>query len=332
MNEFRRDPISGRWVIISASRDARPNHFRSSVSATVDDGRETCPFCVHQMDTPAPVAQYGRSSTSNWEVCVVPNRYPVLQPTTLFSVQPDPSGIDEVASDAGFHEVVIESPRHITTVTEMTREQFLWMLVAYRDRFGAIKEAGLTQGLAIKNSGAAAGASLKHAHSQVFGLPFVPPQIELELLGSQRFYETHGTCPFCAMITAEQQVATRVVAENDAFIAWCPRASRFPFETWIAPKSHRSRFEMEDDESLGVLGDLFRLVVQRVEAHSRIDAFNYLIHSLPFDTNHHDHYHWHIEIIPRVAKAAGFEWGTGIHINTVVPAVAAEQLRTSSVE
>lgn len=324
MNEFRRDPITGRWVIISSIRDARPNHFRGNVLARdADDGRQVCPFCADQRDTPTSVAEYGPTDRDPWQVCVVPNRYPVVRPHG--STQTEVAGIFESAGDGGFHEVVIESPIHATDVTELSESQFYWMLIAYRDRMLAMRDAGMAFAMPMKNSGADAGASLQHTHSQIFGLPFVPPQVELELGGALRFSESHGGCVYCDLITRAKPQA-RMIAESEDFIAWCPYASRFGYETWVAPKAHHSRFELEPDLRIEKLGIFFRLILRKIAHHSRISAFNTLLHSLPFDTSRQDHYHWHIEILPRIAKAAGFEWGTGVHINTVSPEAAAEQL------
>ena len=179
----------------------------------------------------------------------------------------------------------------------------------------------------FKNSGLDGGASLEHSHSQIMGLPFVPPRMGIELSGSSSFFGRENTCVFCQLLATESEARLRVVAENSDFVAWCPYASRCAFETWIAPRKHAPRFEETGRLSLDRLGELLLRVLRAVENHPRINAYNYLLHSAPFDTCPHDHYHWHIEIVPRIAKVGGFEWGTGVFINSVPPEQAASQLR-----
>lgn len=329
MNEIRQDPVTGRRVIISTHRDARPNEFSCEVATPLelDTSAAACPFCAGQMQTPPMVARFGESNNRSWQVCVVPNLYPVLEmpaeePATndavLFSSQPA----------RGHHEVVIESPTHVTRMSELSLEQIVLMLRAYRDRMLFMRaQPDVVYVQAMKNSGLEAGASLKHTHSQLFGLNFVPQQIQDELDGAKAYWETSGRCLFCDMAEQESKAGKRVVVETNDFIAWCPFASRFAFETCVAPKAHTARFETCDNRMLEKLGALFQIILRRIERHPRITAFNYLIHSLPFDSDRDDHYHWHIEIIPRIAKQAGFEWGTGVLINTVAPERAASELR-----
>ena len=281
------------------------------------------------METPPIVACYGRQAggakEDSWEVCVVPNLYPVLD--DMPRVVP-PRFLEPLQSCAatGQHEVVIESPSHKTRVSQLSAEQMRWMLIAYRDRMCAMRDAGAKFALAMKNSGLDAGASLAHSHSQIFGLPFVPVQINEELRGSRTFFEETNQCVFCHLLDLELDAGQRIVAITDDFVAWCPFASRFEMEIWVAPRRHLMRFEESDDETLGKLGELMLSILTRMEQRTNNEAFNYMLHSAPFDMDRDDHYHWHIEITPRISKAGGFEWGTGVHINTVTPERAAGQL------
>jgi len=336
VNEFRQDPVTGRWVIISSERDARPNQYREDRERDEREARAdiasgaSCPFCAHQMDTPPIVAHYGDSKSLPWQVCVVPNLFPVLGKTGI-GTPPLSLGMHESSPAVGIHEVVIESPSHTTKMSELSDEQFNFMLRAYRDRIRSMRDTdGIQFALAMKNAGQAAGASLRHTHSQIFGLPFVPEQMQRELDGASNYFEHCQHCVYCDLIQAEEnnpQEASRIVAKTENFIAWCPYASRVSYEVWLAPRRHQARFEELNDGSLEELGRLFRSLVGKVEQHPRIDAFNYLLHTLPFESTHQEKYHWHIEILPRIAKQAGFEWGTGIEINTVQPARAASELR-----
>ncbi len=333
MNEFRQDPITGRWVIISADRDARPNQYRRDRELENRESKadlasaDTCPFCAHQMDTPPTVAQYGESPTLPWQVCVVPNLFPVLSSSQIVA-PPTSLGQFESSPALGIHEVVIESPTHTTKMSELSDEQFSFMLRAYQDRIQAMRNSeGIQFALAMKNSGQDAGASLRHTHSQLFGLPFVPEQVQREFDGSSRYFETNQQCVYCDLIRAELGNQSRVVDCTEHFVAWCPYASRVSYEVWVAPRQHLARFEEISDALLEDLSRILRSLVGKIEQHPRIGAFNYLLHTLPFGDPQHAHYHWHFEFLPRTAKQAGFEWGTGIEINTVQPARAACELR-----
>lgn len=333
MNEFRQDPVSGRWVILAADRDHRPNQFQTVASSKAvsvsPHAASDCPFCARQMDTPPIISSYGTSDTNEpWQVCVVPNLFPVLDCEPRGAVAPAPNGRWGATVALGRHEVVIESPTHLEFTSQLTQNQYVYMLQAYRDRMLAMRQIpGIQFALAIKNSGRDAGASLRHTHSQLFGLPLVPEQLQQELDGAQSYALRCQQCVFCDLIQAEIEANSRIVALTDEFVAWCPYASRLSYEIWLAPRTHHARFEHSDDRQLEGLGQMLQALVHKVDQHPRIDAFNYLLHSLPFDTNQQDHYHWHIEILPRTAKQAGFEWGTGIHINTMEPMQAASELR-----
>jgi len=373
VNEFRRDPVSDRWVIIAADRDARPNQYDGRTSKVAETGKSDCPFCRHQMDTVPPVAKYrmasggqilrfesaeGDSGTaaipaqgdpaSDWQVCVVPNLYPILEITSPVNhasgklpaefAPPgkrspadgdmEGGGLLDVCPAQGMHDVVIESPTHATSMKDLTEDQFHMMLFAYRDRMRTMYAHGdIRYVQVIKNRGHDAGASLHHSHSQIIGINFVPAQVRREINASETWQQTHGRCVLCDLLATELQQDQRIVDANEDFIAWCPYASRFGFETWIAPRQHASRFEQLDDRRLKTLSSLFQSVLRRLESHPRIEAYNYLLHSLPLPADGGEHYHWHFEILPRIAKEAGFEWGTQIGVNTVSPERAAVEIR-----
>lgn len=335
MNEFRRDPVTGRTVIIAADRDARPNQYVASqveLSSALPHTNVSCQFCAAQMDTPPIVARYGHSAEAkvdDWQVCVVPNLYP-----SLHDVAPKHSahGTWTSAPATGVHEVVIESPTHVTRASDLTPTQFELLLWAYRDRVQSIlQRPEIRYVQVIKNSGEAAGASIQHTHSQVFGLPFVPKGLREELSGAQQFFDERQQCVYCH--TLEQELAAfssgeehRIVGQSQNFVAWCPYASRVAYEVHVAPRTHTAQFENTSQERTVELAEFLRSIVRKLDLHPRIDAFNYLIHTLPSAHADTNFYHWHIEIIPRIAKEAGFEWATGVHINTVAPERAAVEL------
>lgn len=326
MSEFRRDPLSGRWVIIGGQRADRPNEFHEETTRCT---QVSCPFCAgNEAETPPAIAAYPANLTA-WRVRVVPNMYPAV--TTETSSPPPQS--DSLLSDCrvgfGQHEVIIESPRHVASLTELTAEEARLVLMAYRARIADLRRSGLFKFVQIfKNVGAAAGASIEHSHSQLIALAEVPDVIKHEVASSREFFrETGGS--LLEALASEQAAQDRIVAASLGFVAFCPFASRFPFEVWLLPRRQQSSFESMQDGELGELAGLLQDVIGRIESAVGCVAYNYFLHTEPFDTLESDHYHWHIEIFPRLTKAAGFEWATGVFINPLDPESAAAALRAA---
>jgi UDPglucose--hexose-1-phosphate uridylyltransferase len=269
------------------------------------------------------------AGTGDWQLRVVPNLYPALLPAAAW--QP-PDGIVTRAIPArGWHEVVIESPRHLRRLTELTPEAAALVLQAYRDRFRVFaNDPQMACGLAFKNCGRQAGMSQEHIHSQLVALPFLPPVLETELLGARKFHQRSGQCVFCHLAESEQRDSVRLIRQTEHFLAICPYASRAPYETWVLPRHHWARFEQTPTTQLAEFAQLLQQMLRCLEDSLGHPAYNYVLHSCPFDTQWEDHYHWHFEIIPRIAHLAGLEWGTGVHVNIVSPEVAAQTLRESA--
>jgi UDPglucose--hexose-1-phosphate uridylyltransferase len=333
MPDLRKDPIVGRWVIVAKSRAKRPHDFDSTPHRHA--GR-FCPFCEgHEDKTASEILAYrdpgSQRNGTGWRVRVVPNKFPALEIEGELNKRGD--GIYDMMRGVGAHEVIIESPKHVMSSSELTEEQLREVLWVYRDRLVDLKrDPRLVYGMIFKNVGAAAGASLEHTHSQLIVTPIVPINVWEEMTGSLEFYNYRGRCVYCDMIQQELATEKRIVLDTPGFTAFCPFASRFPFETWVLPKSHSSHYENIQKHGVDDLAGVIRLVVAKIEAALDRPAYNYIIHTAPFDTQELGHYHWHIEIIPSLTKPAGFEWGTGFYINSVPPEEAAAFLREIEVE
>lgn len=330
MPELRKDPIIGRWVIIATERAKRPFLPKAEPPPAPAPGT-LCPFCEGQEDkTPHEVLAYRDRQTAadqrGWRVRVVPNKYPALMVEGELRKRGD--GIYDHMNGVGAHEVIIESPKHVESLTALDEENLREMLWVYRDRLVDLKKDNrLLYGMLFKNVGAAAGASLEHTHSQLIVLPIVPISVAEEMEGAKAFHQYRGRCIYCDIIQQEQASAARVVLESPHFLAVCPYAARFPFETWIIPKQHASHYENIHKMEVDDLAYALRTVLQKIESALDKPAYNYVIHTGPWDAQALPHYHWHLEIIPRLTKVAGFEWGTGFYINPVPPEQAAEFLR-----
>jgi UDPglucose--hexose-1-phosphate uridylyltransferase len=329
MPDLRKDPIVGRWVIIAKNRAKRPLELTDG--AVVDGKHGFCPFCEgHEEHTPHEIAAYRASGTQKdhpgWRVRVVPNKFPALE--IEGDLNKRGQGMYDMMRGVGAHEVIIESPAHLRSTTDLSADNLRDVLMIYRDRLVDLKrDQRLVYGMIFKNAGAAAGASLEHTHSQLIVTPIVPINVAEEIAGSQAFYRYRGRCVFCDMIEQELAFEKRIVFDSPGFVAFCPFAARFPFETWILPTSHASHYESLTRSGAEELARVMKRVLGKIETALDRPAYNYIIHTAPFDTQSLGHYHWHMEIIPRVTKTAGFEWGSGFYINPVPPEDAATFMR-----
>lgn len=320
--------MTGRWVIISTDRARRPTDFvRAPV--TVQGGR-ICPFCPgNEQKTPPELLAYREGSAPNspgWRLRCVPNKFPALRVEGDLDRRGD--GVYDLMNGIGAHEVFVESPDHFATLSEQSERQIEELLWAFRDRTLDLKrDHRLQYVLLFKNYGEAAGATLEHTHSQLIALPIVPRQVQEEMDGALRYFQFRDRCVFCDMIRQDSTGGQRMVLETDQFLVMAPYAPRFPFETWILPRRHASHFESADHSVLQNLAWVLRSTLRRIDQVLERPAYNLVIHSAPLRESAMGHYHWHIEIIPKLTKAAGFEWGTGFHINPTPPEEAAQFLR-----
>jgi UDPglucose--hexose-1-phosphate uridylyltransferase len=328
MPELRREPVSGRWVIIASERAARPTDFLTNHQPVKNS---FCPFCEGNEDkTPPEIMAYrecgSKADSKGWRVRVVPNKYPALRAEGEQNIHGE--GIYEMMNGIGIHEVIIESPRHVVSLTELGNGNIKDVLRSYRDRLLAIKkDKRFVYGLLFKNVGVAAGASLEHSHSQLIATPIVPQLVENEMERAEAFFNNSRKCIFCDMIQQEIDVGKRIVISTEGFIAFTPFASRFPFEIWILPVAHGSHYENQKECEIEELAEILKNTLVKLESVLDFPPYNFIIHSTPFNIHKSEYFHWHMEIIPRLTNIAGFEWGTGFYINPMPPEEAAEILR-----
>lgn len=328
MPELRKDPVVGRWVVIAPERARRPDAY---LRAAPTENGTFCPFCEsNESATPNEIVAYrehgSRPNGPGWRTRVIPNKFPAVQIEGQLANRGD--GIYDLMNGIGAHEIIIESPRHEENIANLSVPAVREALWAYHDRLVDLKQdRRLLYGMVFKNKGRAAGASIEHTHSQLIATPFVPPAVAEELAGASRFFENRGRCIYCDMVRQELADGRRIVAETPQFVAFCPFASRFPFETWILPRRHMTHFEAVHREQVDELGMVLKLILTKLSVALEDPAYNYVLHTAPFNVDPAPHYHWHIEILPRLTQAAGFEWGSGCFINIVVPEEAAAFLR-----
>jgi UDPglucose--hexose-1-phosphate uridylyltransferase len=328
MPELRKDPISGRWVIISVERGKRPTDFVSPSHKRKAGG--FCPFCPGNEHTAPPeIIAFRPASTPpnspGWTLRVVPNKFPALQ--TNVEANRMAEGLFDKMNGLGAHEVIIEHHDHqlsLATMPQKAVEDVLW---AYYFRLMDLKkDFRLKYVLIFKNEGEIAGASLEHSHSQLIALPIVPMSVKEEMDSSKKYFESKERCLLCDIISQELETGKRVIYENDKYIALAPFAPREPFETMILPKKHESNFAPAD-KSFASLAEILQRVLKQLDRVIDTPPYNFILHTSPFQEETNDYYHWHIEIMPKLTKTAGFEWGTGFYINPTPPEESAKFMR-----
>ena len=341
MPELRKDPIIGRWVIIATERAKRPSDFPVN---KVEQKGGFCPFCPGNEDkTPPEVLAYRNGTSANqpgWSVRVVPNRYPALMIEGELHKEGD--GIYDKMTGVGAHEVIIESPDHRRGLAELTEREVEDVLWSYRDRIVDLrKDTRFKYVLIFKNHGPLAGATLDHPHTQLIATPVTPRAISVELESAWNHYHVKERCIFCDMLAQELDKGERVVSLDEHFVALAPYASRFPFETMLIPRRHLHSFADEPRSNLVALARCIKDFMVRLKTVLRDPPYNFVFHTAPntetlvrrrnyWDTLPVD-FHWHIEVLPRLTKVAGFEWGTGFYVNPTAPEEAAAFLRDARV-
>ena len=335
MPEIRKDPVFGRWVIIASERGLRPNEFKGEATP---ENPYNCPFCPgHERATPPSIytlysengegAGGQKHKEDNWRLRVVLNKYPALVSKGRDGSVAD--GMYDRMDGIGSHEVVIETPLHNRQLEDMTVSEITDIFNTFVFRVNEIKkDPRIKYAMIFKNFGRNAGASLAHPHSQIIAMPMAPIRVAQEIAGAQAYRAENGDCVFCDILRQETEHNKRVVGENANFLAITPYASRFSFETWILPKKHESHFERMAPELTADLAAIVKTVLGKLHVSMDDLSYNLVVHTMPVQDPSAEHYHWHIEIMPKLSMVAGFEWGTGFYINTVSPEDAAGMLNT----
>ncbi len=325
MPELRKDPVLGRWVIIATERARRPSDFAAPAPPEPGPARP-CPFCPgNERETPPEITRRP-AGNSGWAVRVVPNRFPALdsggEPVRRGA------GIYDRIAGVGAHEVVIETPDHDAGLADLGPDRLAVVLDVYRERAVALAgDPRLRYVLVFKNHGPGAGASLSHCHAQIIATPVVPVLVEEELAGAARYFEFRKRCVYCDVVRQELRDRSRLVYENDGFVVVAPFASRFPFETWLVPRRHFASFEELDPGLTGHLADALDRTLVRLRATLGDPDYNFFFHVAPGNGPGPEHYHFHVELMPKLTRVAGFEVGSGFYINPVPPEDAARYLR-----
>ncbi|MFY9461795.1 MAG: DUF4921 family protein [Candidatus Sungiibacteriota bacterium] len=336
ISELRQDPVTGAWVLIATGRAKRPQAFVQKDQKVIPP-KEDCPFENLMKDAILVLDDRGEAYRltkkelphlkKNWLVQVVPNKYPAFG-KGICQVERR-LGPHHWMDGVGFHEVIIFR-EHMRSIALMTRQEVASVIKSYRERYQALKDEDCVEYISVfHNHGKGAGASIFHPHSQLIATPVIPPDVGRSLKGSASYAHEHkNACVHCVMLAFEIKDGRRIIYENRDFIVLCPYVSRAAFEVRIFPKKHNPRFEVSQDDDLPAIADALRVALAKIYKGLGNPDYNFFIHTSPTaHTTEFDHYHWHLEILPKTAIWAGFEISTGIDISTIAPEKAAEFLR-----
>ena len=328
MSEFRRDPITGSWVIIATERALRPDQFRKS-SPTTPSPNEIDPFALgNETLTPNEITRVDDpDNPGQWLIRVIPNRFPVLTVEGTENRRPD--GIYDRMDGVGAHEVIIESTSADVGLQDLSISHLTAVVATYRDRMRDLaRDQRLIYSMMFRNDGPSAGATIRHGHSQLVALPVVPNHVQQRLKRSQQHFEFHERSVFEDILDTEIANGERIVCANDNFVCCAPYASRSPYEITIIPRAQRARFENITDTELIPLASILQESLKRLAGVLGPFDYNFMIQTAPRTAADVPWYRWHFQIVPKLSNISGFERGTGFHINPVAPEHAAKELRT----
>lgn len=333
MAELRRDPIVGRWIIIDDANPTKPEDL--TIDPHTYDDPANCPFCYgNEYMTPPEIQAFRHEKTQpnspGWQVRVVPNKFPALQ--IEGDLDKRGLGIFDLSNGIGAHEVIIETPYHTKDISDLELPEIEKVLEMWSFRsLDLQKDKRFKYIMIFKNYGSAAGSTIDHNHTQLIALPMIPKNVLEELMGASEYYEFKERCIFCDIIRQEVEEKERIITQNKNFISFCPFVSRFPFEMWIMPKVHKLSYcEISKDE-ISDLAKILKEVLTRMKTVLNDPPYNFIIHTAPIDGEERPTYHWHMEIMPRVSRIAGFEWGTGFYLVPTPPEVAIKYLKEAKI-
>jgi UDPglucose--hexose-1-phosphate uridylyltransferase len=332
MSLLRYDVTTNDWVVFAPQRARRLQADVKNHAATASDAaREVCPFCPGNERLTGPEIYADHTGTGVGRVRVVANKFPALR------IEENERRLEEgplfrSMGGCGAHEVIIESPDHKLSLARQPVEQIERLLCALQARFNDLMRDSRFQTIVIfKNHGEKAGTSLRHPHWQLIATPVVPRLLRLKHATATDYFDQTGHCLYCEILQDELTVAERVLISTDDFAAILPYASHIPFETWILPRIHYASFGHADARQLRALAVTLKTVLLKLELGLENPDYNLAVHTAPRGDEDKKYFLWHMQILPRLTTPAGFELGSGMAMNTVMPEQAARYLRDVSI-
>jgi UDPglucose--hexose-1-phosphate uridylyltransferase len=333
MSELRQNFATKEWVVIATERARRPEEMaRHSERKPAAPFVANCPFCPgNEKLTPAEIMRIPTSTEVPWHARVIPNKFAALSR----EVQPTRTVHRSLRSVNGFgvHDVIVETPDHSEVMALMPDSYMAEILRIYKIRYD---ELSLDRRIALitifKNHGPDAGTSLEHPHSQIIATPVISLQVRERFQHALRHFDDYGECMFCQMLEEELEEQSRIVAISEHFAALELYASPAPFCTHIYPRRHMASFGDVSAMEINDLARMLRSILAKLYHGLADPDFNFTIRSAPAESVGVKYFHWYLSVIPRLTRMAGFELGSGMFINTVLPEAAAEFLRKVDVD
>jgi UDPglucose--hexose-1-phosphate uridylyltransferase len=333
MSELRQNFLTKEWVIIATERAKRPEELATHRPVEVPPVFvETCVFCPgNEGKTPPEVMRTPVDPGQPWKIRVVPNKFAALSNDAVPSRSLN--HLRRRIEGFGFHEVIVDTPNHSHCMALLTDAEVAEVIRAYKHRYNALSlDHRVAHVTLFKNHGADAGASLQHPHSQLIATPVIPSQVRHRMHEALRHYDDVGECMFCHLVEREVEEQTRVVIKSEHFVAMEVFAAATPFATHIFPLRHMASFGDVRTAEIADLARVLRTILAKLYVGLENPDYNFTVRSGPAEYAGARHFHWYVSVIPRLTRVAGFELGSGMFINTVLPEAAAEFLRKTSIE
>jgi UDPglucose--hexose-1-phosphate uridylyltransferase len=326
-SELRQDPATKEWVVIAPERARRPQqNFQQPKPA---GGAASCPFCKGN-ESMTPPEIFSINGKNGWQVRVVPNKFGALSPDRAPARS---NAFFRSASGFGYHEVIIEHPDHFAQFVDFSEEHIAQVLRAYQRRQSELsKDDNIRFVVIFRNSGERAGTSLVHPHSQLLATPVVPAYMRWKHEVAERYFDDTNRNLYSDILEAERALATRIIEDDHDFTVFVPFASFVPYEMWIMPRIPTPSFTLASEHELQQLsGALRRSLLRLRECCGTVD-YNFVIHSCSTRDEQEEYYLWHLQIIPRLTQPAGFELGSHMYINPMLPEECAQKLREATID
>jgi len=326
MSDLRKDLVSGDWIIMAPERAKRPSEFFPEKRVRNILPKDQCPFDDLAKSGNLPM-YIGVPDEKNWKAAVVPNKFPALTHSDVCATMVQ-DGLFEHVEGHGQHDLLIFR-EHEKGIDAIPRSDVIMAFEALQKRYLMLaKDKCLVYTSAFFNWGPSAGASLHHPHIQILTLPIMPPSILHSLVHSRNYWQKHKRCVHCDILAYEEKEKVRVVCESERAIAVSPYASRHPFGVTVYPKAHLPSFEATGRDDLAAVVDMLQSCLGKMKRNINDPDINFFIHTAPLKGKKtYTHYHWHMEVLPKISIPAGFELSTGVLINVVPPETAAAMLR-----
>ncbi|MDR7335333.1 UDP-glucose--hexose-1-phosphate uridylyltransferase [Roseateles asaccharophilus] len=330
----RRNPLTGRHVLVSPHRTQRP---WQGAQEPVDDARlpahdATCYLCAGN------VRANGQRNPDYRDTFVFTNDFAALQPDAVEMPAAEPGSLMQPEAVAGECRVLCFSANHSLTLPEMDLPALRAVVQAWQAQSADMGRRWRWVQV-FENKGAAMGCSNPHPHGQIWGLDALPDEALLAD-GHQRDYlATHGEPLLVRYARDERAAGERVVVETEHWLSVVPYWAAWPFETLLLPKAHTLRLEALS----AAQADDLALAVKRLT--TRYDnlfqcSFPYSMgwHGAPHqagraDDSAHQHWQLHAHFYPPLLRSAsvrkfmvGFEM-LGEAQRDLTPEVAAQRLR-----